>query len=71
MRIVVNGRERNLPALSAAATVQDLVGALELKSDRVAIEHNGVIVRREAWAAAAVHEGDKFEIVHFVGGGYR
>lgn len=69
MRIVVNGRERDFPALSATATVMDLIGALELKSDRVALEHNGVIVRREAWAATAIQSGDKVEIVHFVGGG--
>ncbi|HET7102058.1 MAG TPA: sulfur carrier protein ThiS [Terriglobia bacterium] len=47
----------------------DLIGALELKGDRVALEHNGTIVRRDAWAATSINSGDKFEIVHFVGGG--
>lgn len=69
MQVVINGRERDFPALSAASTVNDLIAALELKSDRVALEQNGEIVRRDAWPNTAIHAGDKFEIVHFVGGG--
>lgn len=69
MRVVINGTERDFEALSSAATVADLIGALELKGDRIALEHNGAIVRRDAWAETAIHSGDKFEIVYFVGGG--
>lgn len=69
MQVVINGKERNFPALLPQATVADLIGALELKGDRVALEHNGTIVRRDAWPATPIHSGDKFEIVHFVGGG--
>ena len=49
----------------------ELLQALELKSDRVAVEHNGSIVARGEWAGATVNSGDKLEIVHFVGGGRR
>lgn len=69
MQVVINGKERDFPSLSSQATVMDLIGALELKGDRVALEHNGAIVRRDAWAATSIQSGDKFEIVHFVGGG--
>jgi sulfur carrier protein len=69
MQVVINGKERDFPMLLSASTVADLIGALELKGDRVALEHNGTIVRRDAWAATSIHSGDKFEIVHFVGGG--
>jgi sulfur carrier protein len=69
MQLVINGKERDFPSLPATATIMDLIGALELKGDRVALEHNGTIVRRDAWAATSIHSGDKFEIVHFVGGG--
>lgn len=70
MQVVINGQERDFSSLtSASSTVADLIGALELKGDRVALEHNGEIVRREAWATTSIHAGDKFEIVHFVGGG--
>jgi thiamine biosynthesis protein ThiS len=69
MQVVINGKDRAFANLDPAATIADLIGALELKGDRIALEHNGNIVRREAWAATAIHSGDKFEIVHFVGGG--
>lgn len=69
MQVVINGMERDFPALSSSATITELIAALELKGDRVALEHNGTIVRRDAWSNTAIHSGDKFEIVHFVGGG--
>jgi sulfur carrier protein len=69
MQVVINGKERDFPALPRQATVADLIGALELKGDRVALEHNGTIVQRDAWPNTSIHSGDKFEIVHFVGGG--
>ena len=69
MQIVINGQGREIAELSAPATVADLISVLGLKGDRVAIEQNGAIVTRGEWAAAAVHSGDRFEIVHFVGGG--
>lgn len=69
MQVVINGKERDFPSLASTATVMDLIGALELKGDRVALEHNGAIVRRDAWATTPVQDQDKFEIVHFVGGG--
>jgi acid phosphatase type 7 len=69
MQLILNGQNREFPDLSEPATVADLVASLGLKGDRVAIEHNGEIVPRAEWSGAAVHSGDKFEIVHFVGGG--
>lgn len=42
---------------------------MELKADRVAVEHNGVIAPRTTWAQVQVDAGDRLEIVHFVGGG--
>lgn len=69
MQFVINGKEREFSGISETATVTDLINALELKGDRVALEHNGEIVRRDAWATTSIQAGDKFEIVHFVGGG--
>lgn len=69
MDLVINGHVRRFSELAPGATVQELVAALALKSDRVAIEHNGAIVPRHSWSATTVAAGDKFEIVHFVGGG--
>lgn len=71
MNLLINGQPRDFADLSADATVQDLLTALGLKQDRVAVEHNGAIVSRPSWPSTPVAEGDKFEIVHFVGGGAR
>ena len=71
MHFVINGQPRELELHSETSTVADVIQALALKGDRVAIEHNGEIVSRSAWAATPVAEGDRFEIVHFVGGGAR
>jgi sulfur carrier protein len=69
MNLVINGRPRSFDELAPTATLGDLLAALGLKQDRVAVEHNGIIVSRSALARTPVAEGDKFEIVHFVGGG--
>ena len=69
MELVINGHTRSFPELAAGCNVQDLVTVLALKSDRVAIEHNGAIVGRPFWPLTTIADGDKFEVVHFVGGG--
>ena len=69
MQFIINGQSREFADLSATATVADLIGALELKRDWVAIEHNGSIVSRAMWSATPIQTGDRFEVVHFVGGG--
>jgi len=69
MDLVINGQPRSFPDLVAGASVADLLTALALKHDRVAIERNGAIVSRPNWPATPLADGDKLEIVHFVGGG--
>jgi thiamine biosynthesis protein ThiS len=69
MEIVLNGQPRTVDLDAQTATVDALIAALEMKQDRVAVERNGEIVRRTDWAATAIQSGDRFEIVHFVGGG--
>ncbi len=69
MTVFINGQERQFPELHEAATLGRLLAALELQSDRVAVELNGSIVGRAEWENAPVQSGDKLEIVHFVGGG--
>jgi sulfur carrier protein len=69
MNVIVNGQERQFPELSAEAKLSNVIDSLALKGDRIAVEHNGVIVPRPEWESVAVVSGDKLEIVHFVGGG--
>ncbi len=47
----------------------DVVRALNLEPERVAIELNRAIVKRELWSGAIVADGAEIEIVQFVGGG--
>jgi sulfur carrier protein len=69
MYFVLNGQTREFEHLAPGANLQDLIVELGLKGDRVAIELNGNIVPRTEWAEARLAEGDRLEIVHFVGGG--
>lgn len=66
MKIEINGEAREFSGeLSLAALLEQL----GMKADRVAVELNHEIVSREKWAATSIREGDRLEIVHFVGGG--
>jgi sulfur carrier protein len=69
MYFVVNGQSREFPQLVSGAQVRDLIAELGLKGDRLAIEQNGNIVPRTEWGNTALTDGDRLEIVHFVGGG--
>ena len=66
MNLVINGEER---AFEGVRNVAELINKLGIKSDRVAVELNRDIVPRAQWAETALKDGDKLEIVHFVGGG--
>lgn len=66
MTIVVNGNQTDIPDSS---TISDLIKQLGLNAERVAVERNRKIVRRAEWGSTAISEGDRLEVVHFVGGG--
>jgi len=52
-------------------TVSELLAQLDIDARRVAVEHNLVVLKRDAFDRAIVNEGDSIEIVNFVGGGSR
>jgi thiamine biosynthesis protein ThiS len=64
--ISVNGETRSA---KAGASVFDLLRELGLDSGRVAIERNLEILPRPQWAQTLIANGDRYEIVQFVGGG--
>ncbi len=66
IEITVNGEARQI---TNDASVTDLVTSLELTAARLAIELNLSILPRNSWATTKLQNGDKLEIVHFVGGG--
>lgn len=65
MNLIINGERQEFPA----QTLSVLVDQLGMKSDRVAIELNREIVPRDRWGETRLTDGDRLEIVHFVGGG--
>ena len=68
MTLHINGEERNFnvpyPFMLSA-----LLETLGMKADRVAVELNRDIVSRDRWSQTALNDGDRLEVVHFVGGG--
>lgn len=68
MNILLNGEPKEIPANLAVA---GLISELGLTPERLAIEVNRRIIRRADWPSTTLAEGDKVEIVHFVGGGTR
>ena len=66
MKLQINGEEREL---TEGLTLAVLVEQLGMKADRVAVELNREIVRRELWPQTRLKGGDRLEIVQFVGGG--
>jgi sulfur carrier protein len=71
MNLHINGEPRAFPhtASGATFTLTVLIESLGMKSDRVAVELNRSIVPRDCWSDTPLKDGDRLEIVHFVGGG--
>jgi sulfur carrier protein len=66
LQLTINGESR---AFQGVADVAGLVAALGLETRKVAIERNLEIVPRSAYGKTPVADGDRIEIVHFIGGG--
>lgn len=66
IQIQVNGEAK---AWRSGATVADLLRDLDLKTERVAVEVNLEILDRGAFAQHSLKDGDRVEILSFIGGG--
>ncbi len=66
IQIFLNGERREAPEL---IKMDQLLELFSLPKQRVAIELNQQVVRRTDWPTTDVSDGDKIEVVHFVGGG--
>ena len=67
--LAINGQDRSFANLTPPVTLAQAIAAMDLKGDRIAVEHNGQIVQRALWSETPVSPGDRLEVVHFVGGG--
>jgi thiamine biosynthesis protein ThiS len=66
IEILLNGETKRIPH---GLTIAQLVNSLNLVSQRLAIEYNRKILKKESWDRQMIFGGDRIEIVHFVGGG--
>jgi len=68
MNIIVNGEERTL---ETAQSVEAFVKDIGLDPRKVAVERNLEIVPKSQFSEMMLADGDKLEIVHFIGGGLK
>ena len=66
MRLLLNGEERDIAGI---ASIADLVSTLGLDARKVAVERNLEIAPRSTYADTPLADGDRIEIVTFIGGG--
>ena len=66
MEITLNGEKFTL---ETGSNIVNLIDKLDLNTDKLAIERNLEIVPKSKFAMTIIEEGDKLEIVHFIGGG--
>lgn len=66
MTIRLNGEPHELDAPTTIAVLLELLG---IDGRRVAVEHNVVVIKRDAYHSTMLQDGDEVEIVNFVGGG--
>ena len=67
MRIQINGEQREFA--QSSMKLSELIDELSLAPQRIAVEVNHQIARKQDWHNTALSDGDRIEIVHFVGGG--
>ena len=65
VKILLNGEQREF----TATTVTALIDEIGLDGRKIAVERNLEIVPKSQYLGTALNDGDRLEIVHFVGGG--
>ena len=67
VQIQINGEQREFP--QSSISLSELIEELSLAPQRIAIELNKEIIRRDDWVSTNISDGDRVEIVQFVGSG--
>ncbi|MFC5543391.1 MAG: sulfur carrier protein ThiS [Bacilli bacterium] len=67
MQLYINGQKTEVD--NNVKNVADLLKSFQLQGRIVVVEQNGKIILKEQYDKQPVNDGDKIEIVHFVGGG--
>lgn len=66
MRLEVNGETKDV---NDNSTISDMLDSLEIKNKWVVCEVNGNIVKRDRFGSSVLKDGDRVEILQFIGGG--
>jgi sulfur carrier protein len=66
MQVVINGESHTL---NDGIMLSTLLTQLEISGKRIAVEINESIVPKSQHSATVIHQGDKIEIIHAIGGG--
>ncbi len=67
MNIIINGED--YPDIADNISVADLLTHLSLPAKKIAVERNREIVSKSSFDTTVLSEGDRLEIIHFIGGG--
>lgn len=66
MKVFINGETKEI---DGEINLTELLARLSLPDQRIAVELNREVVRKKDWANIKISDGDKLEVIHFVGGG--
>ena len=66
MQVTINGETKEI---TDELNLDELLKHFSLPLERVAIELNKEVVRKKDWEIVKIAEGDRLEVIHFVGGG--
>lgn len=66
MKVYINGEEY---IFKKSKNIKEIVEEFKLDNTPVAVEYNKKIIKKNTWEKTLISDGDKIEIVHFIGGG--
>jgi thiamine biosynthesis protein ThiS len=66
MKVIINGEAKEIVG---ELSLNELLEHFTLPQERVAVELNREVVRKKDWENVKINDGDKLEVIHFVGGG--
>jgi sulfur carrier protein len=66
MRVIINGEAKDVPE---GLNLRSLLEHLSLPHQRIAVEVDKQVIRKNDWDQTPVNADTRIEIVHFVGGG--
>ena len=72
MQLIINGQEIDVPNIvetNCNLSLLDIINSFQLNPDQTAIEKNGVIIDKADYHSETVNEGDRLELIRFMGGG--